>query len=120
MLLAPAFGFLSHWLPKLGETQLLQWEQSGYLPVYHYGEQKLLPLHYQFVLDLHQYEATQLQKPIPTLILHGVNDAVIPIQSTRNYAFHRPWVQLIELESDHNLTNVLPEIWQAIQQFCLL
>ncbi|MBR8828620.1 MAG: hypothetical protein DSM107014_12095 [Gomphosphaeria aponina SAG 52.96 = DSM 107014] len=63
-------------MPKLGETQIQQWQQSGYLSVYHYGEGKLLPLHYQFLLDLIQYEETQLQQSVPTLILHGINDDV--------------------------------------------
>ena len=38
VLLAPAFGFLAHWLPKLGEAQLRQWQETGYLSVEHYGE----------------------------------------------------------------------------------
>ena len=77
-----------------------------------------LPLHYQFIVDASKYQEQQLQRPLPTLILHGRYDDVIPIQSSRDYASQRPWVELIELESDHSLTNVMPDIWQAIQQFC--
>ena len=47
ILLAPAFGFLSHWLPQLGQQQVKQLQDLGYLSVYHYGEQRTLPLHYQ-------------------------------------------------------------------------
>ena len=117
ILLAPAFGFLAHWLPKLGKAQLKQWQETGYLSVEHYGEGRSLPLHYQFVVDATKYQEQQLQRPLPTLILHGRYDDVIPIQSSRDYASQRPWVELIELESDHSLTNVMPDIWQAIQQF---
>jgi predicted esterase YcpF (UPF0227 family) len=120
VLLAPAFGFLSHWLPKLGVEQLQQWQTSGYLQVYHYTERRSLPLHYQFVEDAHQYQDSQLLRPVPTLIFHGRKDEVIPIESTRDYAHERPWVQLIELDSDHALTDVMPEIWQATQAFCQL
>ncbi|HEY9667564.1 MAG TPA: YqiA/YcfP family alpha/beta fold hydrolase, partial [Coleofasciculaceae cyanobacterium] len=60
VLLAPAFGFLTHWLPQLEEEQLHQWQLSGYLPIYHYGEMRSLPLHYKFVEDAHQYQQTQL------------------------------------------------------------
>ena len=116
VLLAPAFGFLDHWLPKLGEAQMKSWQDSGYLSVYHYGEEKFLPLHYQFVDDTQQYQDDQLQRPVPTLILHGVNDEVIPIQASRHYA-SRPWVELVELNSDHTLTDVMPTIGQAIQKF---
>ena len=128
VLLAPAFGFLSHWLPKLGEKQLTQWEASGYLSVYHYGEGRrakrpdslTLPLHYKFVEDAHQYQETQLSRPVPTLILHGQHDQTIPLHASRDYASVRPWVQLIEFDSDHALIDVMPEIWKAIQLFCQL
>ena len=112
ILLAPAFGFLNHWLPKLGETQIKQWQESGYLSVYHYGEKQELPLHYQFMTDIKQYDESQLKRVLPTLILHGQNDDVIPIEASRNYIRQHPWAKLIELESDHTLTNVMSEIWQ--------
>lgn len=118
VLLAPAFQFLAHWLPKLGPEKLQQWQDSGYLPVYHYRQKCDQPLSYNFVLDLEQYADQDLQGEIPTLILHGRGDEVIPIQSSRDFAAHRPWVELIEINSDHSLGNVMEEIWQAIQAFC--
>ncbi len=114
VLLAPAFGFLDHWLPKLGETTLQQWQQNGYLPVYHYREGSEIPLHYGFVCDAQHYDATQLRRPVPTLILHGLDDEVIPIQASRDYAASRPWVTLVELEGNHTLANADDAIWQAI------
>lgn len=117
VLLAPAFGFLEHWLPKLGQ-QLQEWQTSGYLQVYHYGEGQMIPLHYQFVEDALQYQEIQLLRPVPTLILHGCQDEVIPIQASRDYASIRPWVKLIELESNHALIDVMPRIWQEILLFC--
>jgi uncharacterized protein len=120
VLLAPAFGFLAHWLPKLGEEQLREWQTSGYLSVEHYGEGRSLPLHYAFIEDAHQYQETPLLRPVPTLILHGRRDEVIPIEASRDYASVRPWVQLIELDSDHALADVMPAIWQATQAFCQL
>lgn len=120
VLLAPAFGFLTHWLPQLGEEQLRQWQTSGYLPIYHYGEERSLPLHYKFVEDAHQYQETQLSRPVPTLILHGRGDEVIPITASRAYSRVRPWVQLLELDSDHGLRDVMPSIWEAIQTYCQL
>lgn len=118
VLLAPAFEFLQHWLQKLGTDQVQQWQTAGQMPVYHYGEQQWLPLHYEFVVDAQQYDERQIQRSLPTLILHGRQDEVIPVQSSRSYAASRPWVQLVELESDHGLVNVMAEIWAAIQVFC--
>ncbi|MBD2449899.1 alpha/beta hydrolase [Nostoc sp. FACHB-152] len=120
ILLAPAFGFLSHWLPKLGDEAVKRWQDENYLMVYHYGEKRSLPLSYDFVTDAQQYQEDKLQRPIPTLILHGMEDEVIPITASRDFARYRPWVKLIELDSDHALANVTTEIWQAICLFCQL
>ncbi|MBD2493357.1 YqiA/YcfP family alpha/beta fold hydrolase [Nostoc sp. FACHB-280] len=120
ILLAPAFGFLSHWLPKLGDEAMKRWQQENYLMVYHYGEERSQPLSYDFVTDAQQYQEDMLQRPLPTLILHGKQDEVIPITASRKFANSRPWVKLIELESDHALGNVTEEIWQAIRLFCQL
>lgn len=120
VLLAPAFEFLSHWLPKLGPKQVEQWQQDNALHTYHYSEKRLMPISYEIVTDMTQYDESQLRRSIPTLILHGQQDEVIPVQSSRTYAALRPWVSLIELDSDHSLTNVQSEIWQAICRFCHL
>jgi uncharacterized protein len=118
VLLAPAFGFMKLWLSYLGAEQVRQWQESGYLSVYHYGEGRSLPLHYQFAIDAASYDEAHLQRPVPTLILHGRNDEVIPIQASRDYASSRSYVKLVELDSDHGLMDVMPQIWQAIREFC--
>ena len=120
VLLAPAFGFLAHWLPRLGEAQLQQWQETGVLSVYHHGEATMQPLSYQFVTDAQTYKDDRLQRSLPTLILHGIHDDVIPIAASQAYASRHPEVNVIELDSDHALTNVSDSIWQAIQEFCQL
>ncbi|MEH2417853.1 YqiA/YcfP family alpha/beta fold hydrolase [Nostoc sp.] len=129
VLLAPAFGFLSHWLPKLGDEKVQRWQQEKSFMIYHYGEGRCLttsrsastlPLSYDFVTDAAQYQEKLLQRPIPTLILHGKKDEVIPIEASRGFARSRPWVELVELDSDHALGNVMEKIWQAIRLFCQL
>lgn len=118
ILLAPAFGFLGHWLPRLGAEAVETWQRTGLLPVFHYGEGRPLPLEYKFVTDAQNYPDGLLRRPVPTLILHGIRDETIPIQASRDYVAHRPWAQLIPLESDHALTDVLEPIWQATCHFC--
>ncbi|NEO99946.1 MAG: alpha/beta fold hydrolase [Symploca sp. SIO2E9] len=120
VLLAPAFGFSQHWLTEFSAAQLQEWQTSGYLSVYHYGEKRTIPLHYQFIQDFLQYQEKHLQRPLPTLILHGKQDQTIPITASLNYASERPWVQLVELDSDHSLSDVMPEIWDATRAFCNL
>ncbi|MGK7923858.1 MAG: YqiA/YcfP family alpha/beta fold hydrolase [Spirulina sp.] len=117
--LAPAFEFCDRLSAIVGEENLQQWQKNGYLPIHHYGENRRIPLHYEFLRDLQHYPDSELQGIVPTLIVHGRQDATISIQASRNYQKHRPHVKLVELESDHTLGNVLPQIWQEIWQFCL-
>jgi hypothetical protein len=120
VLLAPAFGFLNHYLARLGAEAVQNWQESGFFSVYHYSEKRSLPLSYQFVLDSEKYSDQALRRSIPTLILHGQQDEVIPLTASQKYAQSRSWVELIELDSDHGLGDVLPEIWSKIQLFCHL
>ncbi len=120
ILLAPAFQFLDHWLPRLGNEAIARWEKEGSLSIHHYGEQKALPLNYTFVRDARLYPETHLARSLPTLIIHGIQDEVVPIEASRRYAATRPWVTLLELEADHSLKGVTEEIWQAVQQRCSL
>ena len=120
VLLAPAFQFLFHWCRELGEEKLQRWQAEQYLMVYHYCEGRSLPLSYEFILDAAQYQDEHLVRPMPTLIMHGQHDEVIPLQASRDFAAQRPWVKLIELHSDHALSDVLPQIWEAIRAFCQL
>ncbi|WP_204105975.1 MULTISPECIES: YqiA/YcfP family alpha/beta fold hydrolase [Spirulina sp. CCY15215] len=117
--LCPAFNFLNHFLAKIGEQKLQQWQETGYLSIYHYGQNRRLPLHYEFITDVQKYPDSELQCVVPTLILHGRYDEVIPIQASKNYQKNFPQVKLIELESNHTLGNVIPQLWEEIQKFCL-
>ena len=120
VLLAPAFEFLPHWQQQIGPAQLEQWQTDGFIEVYHHVEGRSLPLGYAFWTDASQYNEADLNRPVPTLILHGVNDEVIPVDASRRYAAQRPWCKLLEMQSDHGLTDVLPEIWAATQRFCTI
>ncbi|WP_448381547.1 YqiA/YcfP family alpha/beta fold hydrolase [Gloeomargarita sp.] len=117
VLLAPAFGMLTYWRQRTSAEQLQQWQQQGTIPVYHYGEGKELPLHYEFLLDLERYDETRLRRPVPTLILHGQHDEVIPLSASETYAQSRPWVRLVPVADDHSLKRDLPLIWQEIVAF---
>lgn len=114
ILLAPAFQFAQVWLPRLGD-QYQQWRTQGELAIYHHGKEAWLPLSFRFVEDLASYSETELQRPIPTLIIHSRQDEIIPVQVSRDYAHTRPWVDLREIDGDHALMENLEDIWQSIQ-----
>ncbi len=114
VLLAPAFHFLEHWGAQLGPEQLQQWQQTGTIEVFHHGAGRSLPLAYRFWQDATQYDEDHLRRSLPTLILHGQADEVIPVTASRRYASTRDWCELVELESDHGLGNCLPELYQSL------
>jgi uncharacterized protein len=118
ILLAPAFDFLNHWLPKIGNRELISWEQTGYLPIYHHAIKNLSSLHYDFLTDARKYPLSEIDRVLPTLIIHGTNDDVIPVSASHTFAKDRPWVELLEWDSDHQLTNVNDRIWQEVCRFC--
>jgi uncharacterized protein len=120
ILLAPAFGFTTHWLPTLGAEKLKSWANNRYLPIYHHAQQGSLPLHYNFVIDADRYSIFTSDRILPTLIIHGIHDDVIPISASRDFAAKHPWVNLVELDSDHALIDASERIWQEICQFCQL
>ena len=120
ILIAPAFDFLNHWLPKIGDLQLSSWKYSSYLPVYHHALKNLSPLHYDFLVDARKYPLSQIDRILPTLIIHGINDDVIPISASRDFVRDRPWGELLEWESDHQLTDSSDRIWQEICRICQL
>lgn len=120
ILLAPAWEFLSNLLTQFGSEKLAKWQKDQDFNVNHFAEKKELPLHYQFITDLTQYPDEKLTVSSPTLILHGREDEVIPLTASRRFILRHPGVKLIELDSDHSLGNVLPEIGEMIEKFCQL
>jgi uncharacterized protein len=118
VLLAPAFDFLNHWLPKIGAQQLNSWQQTGYISIYHHAIKDLSPLHYDFLLDARKYPLAEIDRVLPTLIIHGINDDVIPIAASQDFAEEHPWVELLAWDSDHQLTDRNEQVWQEIRRFC--
>ena len=118
ILLAPAFGFPSNWFDRFPQAELQQWQQSGYKDIYHYGDNKPLPLHYEFLSDGNRYDVRQLKRSLPTIIIHGKKDDVVPIEVSQQYLKNHPQAKLIALDSDHGLNDVQEIIWQQIKDFC--
>ncbi len=118
LLLAPAFGFYQLWTAALGPERLARWKNTGNMLVFHYGQGRDVPLSFQFLEDAARFE------PFPdmyqqTLICHGDQDSVVPVE--QSLAFHRnhPQSRLIRFASGHELTDVLEDIWEASRDFLL-
>jgi pimeloyl-ACP methyl ester carboxylesterase len=109
VLLAPAFAFQSRWLQIHGETAIKYWRETGWLPVYHYGAKEIRRVHFALFEDAGRFPPYPDFRQ-PARIFHGLNDTVVPIAFSRTFAASHPNAQLIELDSDHELTDALEVI----------
>jgi uncharacterized protein len=118
ILMAPAFQFIEGWKQHLGETAIEQWRSTGKLSVYHYGygvERNLKP---DLLDDAACYDENLLMRKISTLILHGKQDMVIPVERSYAFAQSRPYVKLKIFETDHSMESVLEPLWHEVAAFC--
>lgn len=97
VLLAPALGFAPRWKEKTS------------LEVFHHGSGTMRRVHYGLVEDAMKYSPTPDFKQ-PALIFHGIRDEVVPIGNSRVFVTGHRNAKLVELDSDHELLNVLDRI----------
>lgn len=102
-LLAPAFGFAERWNQKINEPK------PAYLDVFHYGENRMRRVHYSLIEEALHYPGYP-DFAQPARIYHGVKDDVVPIEYSRSFAGAHPNARMTELDSDHELLNVLDRI----------
>jgi pimeloyl-ACP methyl ester carboxylesterase len=117
VLLAPAFGFGQRILDNLGTDQVALWHSTGQRMFYHYGYRQEMQLPYEFLVNALQHDENVLTRPVPTLIIHGEHDEVVPACLSVTYAKTRPHVQLEVVRSDHALTDQLQFIWEEVLRF---
>jgi pimeloyl-ACP methyl ester carboxylesterase len=110
VLLAPAFHFREHWVDIMGPDHFARWRDTGETMVFHYGENRQVPLSFELMEDAEKYEACP-DFSQPGLIFHGTADTVVPVQYSEDFAARHPNVELVTLQSGHEMTDVLGNIW---------
>lgn len=118
ILLAPGFGIEKRWMDLVDSDRRGVWKEEGVIDVFHYATERNEPLSYNFVEDLETYSTRNIHVTIPTLILHGSNDNVVPVSESRNFANQNSeYTKLIEFDDGHELLTSLPAIWNASREF---
>ena len=116
VLLAPAFDFAARWSRWLGEEAMLEWRRSGRLKVFHYGEKREAEVGYRLIEDASVYPPfPEVRQPV--LILHGLKDDVVSVDSSREFVRRRPQTVLRTLDSGHQLLDVLEQVWTETERF---
>jgi pimeloyl-ACP methyl ester carboxylesterase len=118
LLLAPAFGFAERWTLRLGEEKMAAWRRDGHLEMMHYATGKPEPVGYGLIEDGLKYPAEPefLQ---PAEIFHGIQDDVVPVSFSRDFVAKHPNARLHEMDSGHELTDVMDKIWCMSKDFLL-
>jgi len=118
ILLAPGFGIEKRWADLVEPDRRDVWKDRGAIDVFHYATEREESLSYGFVEDLETYSTRNIKVSIPTLIMHGIKDDVVPVRESQNFRDNnRQHTTLIELDDTHELVISLPAIWDASEKF---
>ena len=105
VLMAPAFGLAENFQNVVGKEGLAEWENSGYRPYFHHGLDKEIKLNWDFMISARKMSWPEIKHP--TVIIHGLSDEIVPIESSRKVAGSSSKAELIEVEDGHRLGNSL-------------
>lgn len=116
VLLAPAFDFARRWAEFLGPDQVGEWQRTGAMDIFHYGENRNRKLSYRLLEDAAQYEPFPGFRK-PALIFHGAHDDVVPAGYSQQFAAAHPNARLEVLNSGHELLDVLDYMGPKVVDF---
>jgi len=116
VLLAPAFQLVERWREALGDD-FAAWQRTGWRAVHDYTTGGLARVDYGFVEDAQAIDVGYPDVRVPTLILHGTGDDVVPIEHSRRFAAGKRHVRLVELDDGHELVASLPRLLTEADAF---
>ena len=120
VLLAPAFGFVTRNMKKLGPEFLDAWKARGHADFFHQSFNENRRLRYGIVEDGLQHDHRKLERRLPVLILHGLQDEAVDIDVSLNYLKSNPLAELILLHADHKFTGEEERLWTWLRNYCRL
>jgi len=117
LLLCPGFDLVDRWPELLGADRLAAWQRDGTFPIED-GAGVLTDVHWAFCESMMRHPDFP-EIPCPTRIVHGRQDEVVPIETSRRYVARHPDVALIEVDDDHSLLASLDPIEEEAVAFLL-
>jgi len=118
ILLAPGFNLFHRWSELIDQAKLKEWEETGVSEFYHYALGANAQLSYQFIVDARSHKTDQFMVNIPTLVFHGKDDTVVPVQESIVFKEENPdLVELDILDDGHQLVSSLERIWYRTCKF---
>ena len=114
VLLAPAFQLIARWRALPGWDD---WRRTGWREIHDYTTHQPAQIDFGAAEDAMAIDVGYPDVRVPTLILHGVRDDAVPIETSRAFAQGKPHVQLVELDDGHDLIASLPRLLREADRF---
>ena len=106
-LMAPGFNFLERWMRslKLDCDDETCWDPK--IQIFHYRYDETKYIRTDIFKDAKNWRSLGIKREVPSRIVHGTHDEVVPIDESKKFISRRPWCSLKELDSDHGLLSHL-------------
>jgi pimeloyl-ACP methyl ester carboxylesterase len=117
VLLAPALDLVPSLTDEFGPDKMAAWEHAGRLPIFHYGDDAMRELAWDFMVDARRYDSDALTLTQPVLIYQGRQDDVVSAAAVERWAAGRPGVTLRLVDEGHQLLGHLDQMWAEVVQF---
>jgi pimeloyl-ACP methyl ester carboxylesterase len=114
VLLAPAFQLIARWRALPGWED---WRTTGWREIHDYQTHQPERVDFGFAEDAMAIDVGYPDVRVPTLILHGVHDETVSIESSRAFAQGKRHVRLVELDDGHDLIASLPRLLDEADRF---
>jgi pimeloyl-ACP methyl ester carboxylesterase len=95
------------------------WRERGSAPVLNLESGVEVPVHYRFVEELRTFDSHLVAPTIPTLLIHGIDDEVVPVAQSREFAERHPGVALVVMPDGHQLLGNPQKMLSEIERFIL-
>ena len=114
LLIAPAFGLGDLWREGAKPEGLAQWENDGSIPYFMNGLGIEVTLGWEFFLAAERMSWPKLNHP--TIILHGNQDSVVPLENSHKVAKDDECVvSLIEIDDGHRMQEAKVHFAEAAE-----
>lgn len=117
VLLSPGFDMRTRWPELLGERGMEEWEDEGSF-LFFGPDDSLQPVHWELYADACRNHPPFPEVPCETLIIHGDDDPIVPVEYSRKYAEeYSGRVRFVEVEGEHTLESQLERLGEETMEF---
>lgn len=109
VLLCPGFDMVARWAELLGDDGIERWRDEGTFLFFDPAD-KLTAVHWELYRDARENHPDYPTIDVPALLVHGRDDEIVPVESSREFVRRTPEARLEVLEDDHRLHDSIDSI----------